>query len=165
MWAKSQSVNIFYKPEELNFAIVCQEIIESLKANSIAKNIVINNLKNNELYLFADENMLKTILRNLISNAIKFTQPDGVINIFTETNGSNAIITVSDNGVGIEKNNFNKIWEITSHYSTTGTANERGTGFGLILCKEFVEKHGGQIWVESELGKGSDFKFTMPLST
>lgn len=164
MWAKSQSGNIFYSPQELSFITVCQEIIETLKVSAIAKNITINNFDTNKTYLSADENMLKTILRNLISNAIKFTHQNGTINIFTETSGSNAIIIISDNGVGIDKNNIEKLWEITSHYSTTGTADEKGTGFGLILCKEFVEKHGGKIWVESELGKGSNFKFTMPLN-
>ncbi|MBK7885287.1 MAG: HAMP domain-containing histidine kinase [Chitinophagaceae bacterium] len=163
MWAKSQSGSISYKPEELNFSELCQGIIESLKLSAIAKNITINYAENN-INVSADENMLKTILRNLISNAIKFTHPDGIINISAKSDETNGIITISDNGVGIDKNNFQKLWEITTHYSTTGTASEKGTGFGLILCKEFVEKNGGRIWVESVLGKGSDFTFTIPLS-
>src|SRR5690606_31481519 len=102
------------------------------------------------------------ILRNLLSNAIKFTPQKGQINISVENGQSNTTITVSDNGVGIEKENIEKIWDVTQHYVTTGTAKEKGTGLGLMLCKELVEKHGGTIWVESEPAKGSHFYFTIP---
>jgi signal transduction histidine kinase len=107
--------------------------------------------------------MLKTILRNLISNAIKFTKTNGSINVYSFINDDIVEISVVDNGVGISKENQNKLWDLSIQYSTVGTAKERGSGLGLLLCKEFVEKHGGQISVVSEPEKGSEFKFTLPL--
>jgi len=162
-WATAQSGKMTFEPKKINFANICQDLIENMKQIANAKNITINNFKSENFNIFADSNMVKTTLRNLISNAIKFTNENGQINIYTEKNQSNAIITISDNGVGIDKDNHTKLWDLTQQYTTTGTADEKGTGLGLLLCKEFVEKHGGKIWVESELGKGSDFKFTMPL--
>jgi two-component system, sensor histidine kinase and response regulator len=106
--------------------------------------------------------MLKTILRNLISNAIKYTHSNGEITISAVQNQNNIEITVSDNGVGMSEETRNKLFEIDTNITTTGTANEKGSGLGLILCKEFVEKHGGEIWVKSELGKGSAFTFSLP---
>jgi signal transduction histidine kinase len=109
--------------------------------------------------------MLKTVLRNLVSNAIKFTNNGGTININAEENSGNVTISVSDNGIGIKPDDLKKLFNISEFITTTGTAEETGTGFGLLLCKEFVDKHQGKIWVESELGKGSDFKFTLPIFT
>jgi signal transduction histidine kinase len=108
---------------------------------------------------------LKTVLRNLISNAIKFTGNGGAININAEENPENVTISVSDNCIGIAPENLTKLFDISQVLTTKGTAEETGTGLGLLLCKEFVEKHGGKIWVESEVGKGSDFKFTLPIFT
>ena len=105
--------------------------------------------------------MLKTVLRNLVSNAIKFTKSGGSININTEKKSGFVIISVSDNGIGIQSENKAKQFNISEVLTTKGTAGETGTGLGLLLCKEFVEKHGGRIWVESEAGKGSEFKFTL----
>jgi len=102
--------------------------------------------------------------RNLISNAIKFTNPGGTIVISAELKQNEWMICVSDNGLGIKKENINKLFRIEENISTPGTQKEKGTDLGLILCKEFVEKHGGKIWVDSELNKGSNFKFTLPLS-
>jgi signal transduction histidine kinase len=109
--------------------------------------------------------MLKIVLRNLVSNAIKFTDKNGAINISAEENSGNVIISVSDNGVGITPDNLAKLFDISEVITTKGTEKETGTGLGLLLCNEFVEKHGGKIWVESEVGKGSDFKFTLPIFT
>lgn len=109
--------------------------------------------------------MLNTVLRNLIANAVKFTNAGGLINIHAEQDNSKVTISVSDNGIGIKPDTLNKLFNISQKITTKGTANETGTGLGLLLCKEFVEKHGGKIWVESELGKGSDFKFTLPRYT
>jgi CheY-like chemotaxis protein len=109
----------------------------------------------------ADGDMLKAVLRNLVSNAIKFTNPNGIIKISVEQIDSNVLFSVSDNGIGIKPERLEHIFEI-SHTSTSGTANENGTGLGLLICKEFVEKHGGKIWVKSEMGKGSVFYFNIP---
>jgi len=163
LWARAQSGKLSFKPQKANFIIICTEIINNLINNANEKKITINCFENEKTILSADLDMFKTILRNLLSNAIKFTNEKGKINIYAEKKQTNAIITISDNGVGIDKENQSKLWEISQQYTTTGTAAEKGTGLGLLLCKEFVEKHGGKIWVESELGKGSNFKFTMPL--
>jgi len=107
--------------------------------------------------------MLKTILRNLISNAIKFTHENGTIVLKATNIKPNVEISVIDNGVGIKEENIKLLFLIESNISTKGTLYESGTGLGLILCKEFVEKHGGKIWVESKEGKGSEFKFTLSI--
>ena len=108
--------------------------------------------------------MLKTVMRNLVSNAIKFTNNSGKISIKAKENSGIVVISVSDNGIGIKPDKMTKLFDISQRQTTTGTAEETGSGLGLILCKEFVEKHSGKIWVESEVGKGSDFKFTLPIS-
>ena len=162
-WSKSQSGKLNFEPVELNFIDICIEIIEILKSNADAKNIKINFFEMEKIHLKADYYMLKTVFRNLITNAIKFTQPEGRIDIYAEKKHTNVIITVSDNGIGIPKEHHEKLFDVAQKYSTPGTANESGTGLGLALCKEFIEKHGGKIWVESEPEKGSDFKFTLPL--
>jgi signal transduction histidine kinase len=112
--------------------------------------------------VFADKAMINTILRNLISNAIKFTYPGGQIIISAEKMPDELKISISDNGIGIKKEAIGKLLRIDENNTRIGTQNERGTGLGLILCKEFIEKHQGKIWVESELGKGSKFSFTIP---
>ncbi|WP_462318936.1 sensor histidine kinase [Marinilabilia sp.] len=108
--------------------------------------------------------MLKTILRNLISNAIKLTHPQGQIHIRTEKNVKNITVIISDNGIGIKEEVIPTLWDFTKLNSTPGTQGEKGTGFGLLICKGLVEKHGGEIWVESEHGRGTDFKFTLPIT-
>ena len=108
--------------------------------------------------------MLKTVLRNLISNAIKFTKPRGNISVFVVSEQNHVEISISDNGVGINDATRNKLFDISANIVSPGTANEKGSGLGLVLCKEFVEKLGGNIWVESKEGIGSDFKFTLPLN-
>ncbi len=165
LWSKSQTNNISFNLQKVKFQEVCDEVINHFRENARSKQIKINCFEPEELILSADLNMFKTILRNLISNAIKFTNKNGIISVYSQKiDINNAIITVSDNGVGIDEENQNKIWELSQSHSTTGTANEMGGGFGLVLCKEFVEKHGSKIWVESKVGQGSDFKFIMPLS-
>ena len=106
--------------------------------------------------------MLKTVLRNLISNAIKFSNKGGKIRILAKKNPSDTQITVSDNGVGIEDDEQTKLFEISQSISNKGTMGEKGTGLGLKLCKELIERHKGKIWVESKVGKGSNFIFTLP---
>jgi signal transduction histidine kinase/CheY-like chemotaxis protein len=161
-WARLQSGRFPFEPRNINFSGIFREIEENLKQIAIAKSITMSYFETAEIAVFADLNMLKTIMRNLISNAIKFTRNQGKIFIYAEQNQIETTITVSDSGVGIAPGDLDKLFDITQNYSTTGTANEKGTGFGLTLCKEFIEKHGGKIWVGSEPGKGSDFKFTLP---
>jgi len=164
MWAKANSMQMPFVPMVINLKPFCNEIIGSMKPKADLKRIRINNFIPVDTKTYSDKNMLNAILRNLISNAIKFLNNDGQIDIFAEKNIDNVMITVSDNGVGIEPDKCEKLFDISHKVSTKGTANEKGTGLGLQICKELVEKHGGKIWVESEVGKGSDFKFTLPRS-
>ncbi|MFO7924388.1 MAG: PAS domain S-box protein [Bacteroidales bacterium] len=161
-WARVQQGSISFNPQKLIFADICEEIVKTLKPNADAKNIKINCSATNHLFVFADEDMLKTILRNLVSNAIKFTNNGGAINITAGQTDTNITITVSDNGMGISPENLKKLFDISEVLTTKGTAKETGTGLGLLLCKEFTEKHGGEIWVKSQEGKGSEFYFTIP---
>jgi len=162
MWSRAQQGSISYQPKILCLSATCRNIFEILNPGAYAKNITIFDSSIDNIDVYADIDMLKTILLNLVSNAIKFTNSGGIINICAERNSENVTISVSDNGVGIPSDDLLKLFDISEVLSTKGTAGEAGTGLGLLLCKEFVEKHGGKIWVESEVGKGSDFKFTLP---
>ena len=136
----------------------------SLQVQADIKNIhILDNILENEL-IYADKNMITTVLRNLISNAIKFTNNGGSIIISSkkQKNSDFIEISVEDTGVGIPKDTIDELFLIDKNTSTEGTENETGTGLGLILCKEFVEQHNGKIWAKSEIGKGSEFVFTMP---
>jgi signal transduction histidine kinase len=161
IWAKTQQGKIPFKPQNLSFKDICNNTIEILNPVARSKNIAINCLSADNLIVFADNDMLKTVLRNLVSNAIKFTNTGGAIYINAKHNSDNVTISVSDNGVGISPDSLSKLFNMSEVLTTKGTAGETGTGLGLMLCKEFVEKHGGTIWVESEEGKGSTFYFIL----
>ena len=163
-WARSQSGHIIFKSEKINIATVFEEILELSSSLAQTKGITINVSKSEEIEVFSDTKILKTIVRNLISNAIKYSQPGGNINISVIKEVSEIKITISDTGVGMDDRTLKNLFGITTNTPLPGTLNEKGSGFGLVLCKEFVEKLGGKIWVESEKGKGSDFKFTLPLN-
>ena len=163
MWVRSQSGRLPFEPKKLDFAFICNDVLEILKQNARNKKISINHSLADEIIVIADINMLKTIIRNLITNAIKFTNKGGKIEISAKQTELCATITVSDNGIGIKPETLVKLFDNSQINSTVGTESESGTGLGLLLCKEFVEKNGGKIWVESEVGKGSKFKFTLPL--
>lgn len=163
-WAKSQTGNNIFQPEKTNVTAIISELLEESESIAKIKNIALTTLQTHDIELYADVNMLKTILRNLISNAIKYTHTHGVISISAIQNQNQIEITVLDNGVGMSEEIRNKLFDIDANITTTGTANEVGSGLGLILCKEFVEIHGGQIWVHSELGKGSAFVFSLPVA-
>ena len=165
LWLKSQSGRIVYSPKEILFCEICIEVIRSSNLIARDKHILINShCPNDNREIFVDINMTKTILRNLISNAMKFSMPGKEINVYQEIIDNEMVITVSDQGIGISEDNINSIWDPLNSIKTVGTSGERGTGLGLSICKEFVEKQGGRIWVESKLGEGSNFKFTMPLT-
>lgn len=162
IWAKSQSGKFPYEPKRLNFREISSEIIEMHRQFANYKSITINYLASESLVVFADTDMLKTVLRNLISNAIKYTNNGGYVNISAECSDLNVIITISDNGIGLESEKVDKLFDVSQMFTTKGTANECGSGLGLLLCKNFIEKHGGRIWVESKVGDGSMFKFALP---
>jgi len=163
-WAKSQIGQINYEPERIVLSSVIKEIIEISSPTAQIKNITLNYSQPNNIELIADPNLFKSIIRNLICNAIKFTHKDGKIDIEAILNQKQIEISVSDNGVGMNEETLSKLFKIDSSITINGTANEKGSGLGLLICKEFVEKHGGEIWAESEIGKGSKFIFTIPQS-
>jgi signal transduction histidine kinase len=162
LWSKSQVNMLSFNPQQVNVKEICCETINSMKANIDLKNIQVNYFEDQTTTITADINMFNVILRNLISNAIKFTNENGIIQIFTVNNHNSISITISDNGVGISNENIDKLWDISKLTTTQGTKNESGTGLGLILCKDFIEKHGGSISVESKVGKGSNFVVSFP---
>jgi signal transduction histidine kinase len=160
-WSKTQSNKIDFEPVIIELKPIYEEVMFNFSSNS--KDIKFYYLPSKKIDIIVDLNMFKTILRNLISNAIKFTNKNGIINLNAERNDNNVMITVSDNGIGIKKEDLIKLFDLTQKISSNGTDNEKGTGLGLIICKELVEKHGGRIWVESEMGKGTTIKFTIPV--
>ncbi len=162
-WSRSQTGTLKFKPEKININHLIEENIELLESTASNKNIQIYSEFDTEVNAFADKNMVRTIIRNLISNAIKYTKQGGYISIRSDCSRKTCEISVSDNGIGISKQNIHKIFKIDESFSTSGTEREKGTGLGLILCKEFVEKNGGKLWVKSEQDKGSTFSFTLPL--
>ena len=163
-WSRSQRGIIDFNPEKIDVNYIAKNNIELLKTAADNKEISLINNLNTNTFVNADPNMLTTIFRNLLSNAIKFTPNNGRITISSRVSSQDNFIelSVSDTGVGISEENINRLFKLDTGNSTLGTNNEKGTGLGLILVKEFVEKHGGKIWVESEEGKGSKFIFTMP---
>ncbi|NEW80441.1 MAG: sensor histidine kinase, partial [Gelidibacter sp.] len=163
IWASSQSGNLKFNPKNINLAQQVAGVISFLEIQAINKDISILNRVEKNVLVKADENMLDTILRNLISNAIKFTQPKGEIQIYATLKKDFVEITVKDTGVGMTQAEIATIFSVSEINSNLGTSNEQGSGLGLILCRDFVESHGGKIWVESVENKGSEFKFTLPI--
>jgi len=161
-WSRAQTGKIEFKPENIILEHVLVDIIQLLDNLVKEKNITITYLISDSFIVFADKNMLNTVLRNLLSNAIKFTHKNGLIVVSAERIANEIEISVQDNGVGISSSVVDKLFSTSDKISTLGTDSEIGTGLGLILCKEFVTKHNGKIWVESDFGKGSCFKFTLP---
>lgn len=161
-WARAQSGKTPFNPQKHNISTICETIFDNLNLTAATKNITIDYSTLKDTHIYADKDMIHAVLRNLVSNAIKFTNYGGTINIYAKQHNSTIEITVSDTGIGIPPNTTSKLFDASHKISTNGTANEKGTGLGLLLCKEFVEKHDGKIWVKSSVGKGSDFKFTVP---
>jgi len=161
-WAQSQTGRIQFNPEYFETVDFVNEILPIFNDIARSKSIVIKNNLLNGLQVYADKSMISTVFRNLISNAIKFTKHGGEIIISAEKKQNEIIVSVSDNGVGISKSRIGNIFRLDEVYSTVGTDKEKGTGLGLILCKEFVGKHKGKIWIESEEGIGSTIYFTLP---
>jgi signal transduction histidine kinase len=164
LWTRSQSGKIPFEPRTFQLKKVCDDVLSLLNESAATKQIEIISEIDAGFELHADVDMLRTILRNLISNAIKFTHENGQITLRAVQQDTDMIITVSDNGIGMGQEVVSRLWQIAEHYTSPGTKGEKGTGLGLMLCKEFVEKHNGRIWVESEVGKGSDFKIALPVS-
>jgi PAS domain S-box-containing protein len=163
-WSRLQSARIEVIPMKLNLFSAINSVMELFVSNAIRKRISVSNNADTNIFVNADSNMLNSILQNLISNAIKFTNQNGEIKIDCELKDGFAEIKVTDNGTGMDNISMNKLFRIDQHLSGIGTMKETGTGLGLILCKEMIELNGGVIKAESEKGKGSTFSFTIPLA-
>ncbi len=161
-WAKSQTGRIIFDPKPIVLNDVVNEVTDLFDQIAIQKDVTIKNEIPNEIEVLADKDMLATIVRNLISNAIKFANPGGEITIYTVEEPKKLTLAVKDYGVGIDKKNLEKLFRIDATFTSLGTKNEKGTGLGLVLCKEFVERHGGEIWAETEKGIGSTFFVSFP---
>ena len=163
-WAKSESGKIHIIPEVLDLHDLAAQTFRLLKLGSEHKNITLTNNVPKDTYVNADMNTIKTVLRNLVSNAIKFTPTDGEIKLNAVLKGDRTIIEIEDNGQGIPKEDIPKILNPNEHFSKLGTNNEPGTGLGLVLCQRFVDSNGGTLKIKSTLGKGSTFYFDLAVA-
>jgi len=163
-WGRAQTGIIKCTPAYMNLKDKVSRSVRDVEGQAKNKNIIVSNEVPHDFYIVADENLLNVVFRNLLSNAIKFTHINGSVTIKAQMNGEMAEVSVIDTGIGIPKEHQDKLFRIDTNYQRKGTAEEESTSLGLILCKEFIEKHGGKIWVESEENMGSEFKFIIPVT-
>ncbi len=163
-WSRSQQNTMAFSPETIHISEIVEETFILLQPNAASKLIELKSEIPNDIRVFVDKNMIKTVIRNLVNNAIKFCNEKGKIEIFTKTGTNRIEIGIKDNGVGISKENLLKLLNPNEHITTHGTKKEKGAGLGLIICKEFIEKNNGTIRVESKPGEGSTFFITLPIS-
>jgi signal transduction histidine kinase len=162
-WSQAQTGDIQFKPERIELKPIVEEIVGLMQQNALSKNITLSFHFTENMSVNADKNMIDTICRNLISNAIKFTEDKGNVDVILIRNGTKAKVVVKDNGIGISDDDLGNILSIDKKNISKGTAGESGSGLGLLLCKEFTEKNKGELLIESEMGKGSSFAFLLPL--
>ncbi len=162
-WARSQSGRMEFNPEQFELTDVADDVLKLLSPSAEKKNITIIKDIPSQTQLLGNINMVKTILRNLVSNSIKFTKDNGEIRIHFQEKGGYAEISVIDNGSGMSREQLSALFSIEKIKTSVDNEDMQGTGLGLVLCKEFCEKHNGRIWAESTPGKGSIFTFTIPL--
>jgi signal transduction histidine kinase len=161
-WSRLQTGRVKYDPHRFKLYNIAMQVIELFKEPAKEKNILLDMNVDQYCIAFGDENMISTVIRNLTSNAIKFTNENGQITLSAKEKDEFIEIAVIDNGVGMKPEDLEKLFKIDVHHTTIGTKDEKGTGLGLILCKELVETNGGMIWAESKPGEGSKFIFTLP---
>jgi two-component system, sensor histidine kinase and response regulator len=161
-WAKLQSGRLEFQPTVLDLHNLALENIVRLRSEARNKQIRLSNQIAEHTCVFADQNMLNMVLRSLLSNAIWFTEKGGAVTIAAAKQDQQVQVTVSDTGVGMAPDDLAKLFRIDKKFRKIGTAGEQGTGLGLILCKDFIKKHGGDIWITSERGKGTTVTFTLP---
>jgi PAS domain S-box-containing protein len=161
-WSRIQTGRMKYNPENLVLYQISQQVVDLFYDNAKKKGVVLKNRSNPIHEVFADSNMVFTMLRNLVSNAIKFTKDGDEVMILSKEDDAFIEVCVKDTGVGMNAEDLSKLFRIDVHHSEIGTEQEKGTGLGLILCKELAEKNGGKIWVQSKLNEGSEFFFTLP---
>ncbi|UII31427.1 tetratricopeptide repeat-containing sensor histidine kinase [Fulvivirga ulvae] len=164
-WARSQMAAIKPNPVNFNLKQVVENVLEILDDQAHEKGVNVNNMITRDYKAYADKNQIETVIRNLINNAIKFSAADDMIKVAASEKKELIEVTVVDSGVGMSEEMLDNLFRIDTRNSTRGTSGEIGTGLGLIICKEFVENNAGELSVESRLGEGSVFKFTIPSST
>jgi signal transduction histidine kinase len=162
-WSRTQTERIKYSPIKFDLHSLVNEIQHMLHGNAEKKQLALLNLVPEASYVYADKNMIHTVLRNLISNSIKFTPEEGTISVESTPVEGQLNVSVKDNGVGIPLDKQGKLFEFGEFHSTSGTAGEPGTGLGLIICFEFIKKHRGELSLSSESGKGTTFTFNLPI--
>lgn len=162
-WSRAQTGRMQFSPTEVDLTLMIEQILNLYQNTAEQKSIKIKTELPQQAVSIVDKDMISTVIRNLISNAIKFTRNEGVITVSLILQENQTLIKVKDTGIGIKEEIINKLFQLEDNYTTRGTNNEEGTGLGLLLCKEFILKHGGQIWVESEVEKGSTFTFSLPI--
>lgn len=160
-WARTQSGAIEFNPDYIDLCYIADNNVNLIYSNASRKNITINQNILPRTIVYADLNMISSVFRNILTNAVKFTNNGGEINIIAKEYMQYVEVIIEDNGIGIKEEDLKKLFRIDVQFSTQGTMREKGTGLGLILCKEFIEKNGGRIWAESEYGKGSKFHFIL----
>jgi len=164
-WARNQQGRMVYKPKPISLNSIIYETYGLLDGVARHKSITLKTNLIEDLTIFADKNATKTILRNLVSNSIKFTEPGGIITTKVKNRKDNfVVVSVTDTGVGMDDDLKEKLFSMNKTEPRWGTKGEKGVGLGLVITKEFVEKHGGDIWVESKPGEGTTFYFTLPKS-
>jgi len=162
LWVRAQTGRIPWEPERIDLALASEEAILQLRAVAERKKVRLECAVPHGTQAYADGNMVATVLRNLIANALKFTPSGGLVRVRSESSNGHLATSVTDTGVGIDAEDLDKLFRIDAHLSKRGTEGEAGNGLGLILCREFVEKNGGRIWARSKPGEGSCFTFTLP---
>jgi two-component system sensor histidine kinase/response regulator len=161
-WSRIQGGMMKFYPQKVNIRDVLRRNLALFEPNARQKQIILKSSIQEKMFAYVDEKMVDAIIRNLISNALKFTPTNGHIEVNASQNEEFLKVSVADTGIGVSKEDLPKLFRIDERYRDSGTEGEMGTGLGLILCKELIEKSGGQIWAESEIGKGSTFIFTLP---
>jgi signal transduction histidine kinase len=162
MWSQIQRNGIKFIPNEIVLKPIAENELEPIHLLAQQKKIQIITQIQDDIKVFADEQMLRTILRNILTNAVKYSFADKQVILTSSTIEEGVLIEIKDSGVGLSQEDINKLFKIETSFSKSGTAREKGTGLGLLLCQEFISLHQGKIWVESELGKGSTFKIMFP---
>ncbi|MGE5795873.1 MAG: ATP-binding protein [Ignavibacteria bacterium] len=161
LWSAANTRHIDYKPEKLNIASLLKEQSEFFKLTASNKEITIIN-ETAEMYVMADKNMIETVVRNIVSNAIKFTNPSGKIIIKNFLKKDKVAVSIEDTGIGMEKDEVDKLFKAEQNFSNQGTNKEKGIGLGLLICKEFIKRHNGKIEVASKKNVGTSFIITLP---